>query len=137
MFIRDQFWLIVRTVAATPLPNYEFVKDWIWDGSRCAADRREMVDFYLFAYYNGVIDRDAAIDALTTGLRRALLEESLLIEHYAQCLTFVASKSHHEILEEAFESDDFKWSISKETLRRMMRDPELTKSNFLQINEPL
>ncbi|WP_202907964.1 SEC-C metal-binding domain-containing protein [Rubripirellula obstinata] len=128
----DQFDLIVQAVALTPLPQYEFVEQWIWDANRSAADRREMVEVYMQACHQGNLDREFAIDALVAGLRRALDGESMLITSYAEQLAFFTSTSHQQILEEAFGREDVEYLMPLDTLRRMSQDAEFAKKQVLE-----
>jgi hypothetical protein len=118
----DQFGLIVQAIALKPLHQYDFIENWIWDANRSNADRREMIEAYAYGYYSRLWDRKAAIDALIAGLKRALLEERILIAPYAESLAFLASEEHSHVLEEAFERDDVEWFHSLEDMRRMVRD---------------
>jgi len=123
----DQFGLIVQAVALTPLQQYDFVEQWIWDADRSPAERSEMIDFYWNAQYYGFLDREVAIEALVSGLRRALLEAPALIAHYAENLVLFAPAEYPQVLEEAFQSADIEWHVPLQALRRMLHDAEFLK----------
>jgi hypothetical protein len=123
----DQFELIVQSVALTPLRQHDFIEQWIWDSERSNADRREMVEYYLRACYHHVLDRKVAIEALVAGLRRALLDEPILIAPYAEMLACFTPKAHQQLLDDAFQREDAEWSVPLKTLRRMAQDAEFAK----------
>jgi hypothetical protein len=85
-----------------------------------------MIDFYWFAHDNGFLDREVAIEALVSGLRRALLEAPTLIAHYAENLVFLAPPKYSQLLEEAFQRVDVKWHLPLQDLRRMLHDAEFS-----------
>jgi SEC-C motif len=126
----DQFGLIVQTVALTPLPQYDFIEQWIWNADRSNADRREMVNAYSSLCYNGFLDREVAISTLVAGLRRAMLEEPMLITSYAENLAFLAPKAHSQLLDEAFQRDDVEWFVPLPDLRRMVQDAKFAEAKF-------
>ncbi len=126
----DQFGLIVQMVSLTPLQNHDFMEQWIWDDERSNPDRREMIEAYLYACRNGHLDREVAIHTLVAGLRRALLEESILIGPYAENLAFLTPKEHAHVLNEAFNRDDVEWFIPLQDLRRMVQDAKFARDHF-------
>lgn len=126
----DQFGLIVQSIALTPLPQLDFVEQWIWDVDRGTADRREMVDVYLSAHHNGLLDREAAIDALVAGLRRALGEAPSLIAPYAENLAYLSPPKHSQLLEDAFKFHNDDWFLSLGEMSRMIQDPEFALEKF-------
>ena len=128
----DQFDLIVQAVALTPLQQHDFIEQWIWDPDRSNQDRREMIDSYLHAYHNSLLDREVAINALVAGLRRALLEEPILIAPYAENLAFLTPRKHSQVLDEAFQRDDVEWFLPMRDLRRMAQDAEFANDQFHQ-----
>ncbi len=126
----DQFGLIVQMVAQTPLHDYEFIDKWIWDADRGSADRREMVYVYAHLCCNNFLDRELAINALVVGLRRALLDEPILIAPYAESLAYLTPKDHAQLLVETFAREDITWSMSLQNLRQMVQDAEFAKELF-------
>jgi SEC-C motif/Protein of unknown function (DUF1186) len=126
----DQFGLIVQSTALTPLQQQDFIEQWIWDVDRSNPDRREMVNYYVIACDNGTLNREAAIDKLVSGLRRALLEEPELIAPYAENLAFLTPKEHSHLLDEAFKRNDVVWFIPLQDLRRMTRDAKFAEEQF-------
>ncbi len=128
----DQFDLIVQAVALTPLKQHDFIEQWIWDADCSRADRRDMIDAYSSACDYSLLDRELAINALVAGLRRALLEEPILIAPYAQNLAFLTPRKHSQVLDEAFRRDDVEWCSPLRDLRRMAQDAEFANDQFQQ-----
>ncbi len=130
----DQFGLIVQAVALTQRYQYDFVEQWIWDTDRSDADRREMVNFYLYACQSHTVDREETISKVVAGLRRAMLEDSLLIGPYAESLALLSTKEHSQLLDEAFERDDTDWLLPLNDLRKLARDSDFAKEQLLEIS---
>jgi hypothetical protein len=126
----DQFGLVVQAIGLTPLQQYDFVEQWIWDGARSDSDRREMTAAYLYAFHNRLMERDAVTNALLGGLQRALLEAPVLIAPYAENLAFLSPKEHVQVLDEAFKRSDVEWFLPLDCLRRMVRDSKFANDQF-------
>lgn len=126
----DQFGLIVRAIALAPMQQYDFVEKWTWDRDRKHSDRREMVDFYVHACDLGNLDCETAINALITGLRRALFEAPILVAPYAENLAFLTPKTLSSFLDEVFCRENVDWFLNLPDLRRMTMDSQFAMDQF-------
>lgn len=128
--IGQQFGLVVKCIAQSPIQDVGIIERWIWDPARCDANRREMVGYYSNACFRNALDREVAIEALAKGLRRALTETPSLVAPFAENLALLSPTEHALLLEEAFEGVDVEWRIAKDDLRHMMNDVRIAKEIF-------